>query len=252
MGPTRAAGIFSPLIQPPERRHSWGFWPSVSFLLSRWIPRRGLCTPPPEGAPRCFSRLTPARVPRRSWVIRGSGSLPLALWTLVPMVPSMPQSIIVGDGGTGSDHLATIDKATGAATVIGPLGDCSTPPCTIEGIEAFAFDKSGTLWGAHIARGAAGPRLGFIRLTPQPAPPPSWCRFLTCPETRRLAVSSASSSLATGPPMPERQPLSFRQPMGACSSPSTLQPASLVPSGQWVQREEVVQAPWRSGVVALR
>ncbi len=64
---------------------------------------------------------------------------------------------IVGDGGTGSDHLATINKATGAATVIGPFGAC--PPsglCTIEGMEGIAFDASGTLWGAHSARGAAG------------------------------------------------------------------------------------------------
>ena len=31
---------------------------------------------------------------------------------------------IAGDGGTGSDHLATIDTVTGAATVIGPFGTC--------------------------------------------------------------------------------------------------------------------------------
>ena len=67
---------------------------------------------------------------------------------------------IVGAGGTGSDHLAVIDKATGAATVIGPFGVCSSFPfgsCTIEGMEAIAFDKAGLLWGAHSARGAAGP-----------------------------------------------------------------------------------------------
>lgn len=71
---------------------------------------------------------------------------------------------IAGDGGTGSDHLATIDQATGAATVIGPFGTCIgvTIPtfgggsCTIEGIEAIAFDTAGTLWGALSARGAAG------------------------------------------------------------------------------------------------
>ena len=62
---------------------------------------------------------------------------------------------IVGDGGTGSDHLATIDKATGAATVVGPFGFCGDG-CTIEGMEAIAFDASGTLWGALSARGAAG------------------------------------------------------------------------------------------------
>jgi len=31
---------------------------------------------------------------------------------------------IAGDGGTGSDHLAIINKTTGAATVIGPFGTC--------------------------------------------------------------------------------------------------------------------------------
>ena len=71
---------------------------------------------------------------------------------------------IAGAGGTGSDHLATISKITGAATIIGPFGTCTgvTVPssgggaCTIEGIEGIAFDASGTLWGAHSARGAAG------------------------------------------------------------------------------------------------
>ena len=64
---------------------------------------------------------------------------------------------IVGLGGTGADHLATIDKATGAATVIGPFGSCTGSSCTIEGIEGIAFDASGTLWGSHSARGAGGP-----------------------------------------------------------------------------------------------
>ena len=61
---------------------------------------------------------------------------------------------IVGDGGTGSDHLATINKTTGVATVIGPFGTC--PPaelCTIEGMEAIAFNSAGTLYGAVSARG---------------------------------------------------------------------------------------------------
>ena len=75
---------------------------------------------------------------------------------------------IVGDGGTGSDHLATIDTATGAATVIGPFGTCSNlpfPSCTIEGMEAIAFDRFGTLWGALNTRGAAGqPGLYTINL----------------------------------------------------------------------------------------
>ncbi len=71
---------------------------------------------------------------------------------------------IAGDGGTGSDHLATIDKTTGAATIIGPFGLCtgvSVPSsgsgsCTIEGMEGIAFDASGNLWGSLSARGAAG------------------------------------------------------------------------------------------------
>lgn len=50
---------------------------------------------------------------------------------------------LAGDGGTGSDHLAIVDKNTGAATVVGPFGSCtgvSIPTqgngsCTIEGAE---------------------------------------------------------------------------------------------------------------------
>ena len=59
---------------------------------------------------------------------------------------------IVGAGGTGSDHLATIDTATGAATVIGPFGTCNGS-CTIEGMEGIAFDASGTLLGSLSVRG---------------------------------------------------------------------------------------------------
>ena len=73
---------------------------------------------------------------------------------------------IAGDGGTGSDHLAILNINNGQATIIGPFGACQgVPPipvggsgsCTIEGIEGIAFDASGTLWGVHTARGAAGP-----------------------------------------------------------------------------------------------
>ena len=66
---------------------------------------------------------------------------------------------IVGAGGTGSDHLASIDPATGIATIIGPFGACTGGPgrsCTIEGIEGIAFDPSGPLLGSLSARGAAG------------------------------------------------------------------------------------------------
>jgi len=63
---------------------------------------------------------------------------------------------IAGDGGTGSDNLATIDTGTGAATVIGPYGTCTgvvVPSigggsCTLEGMDAIAFAPDGTLYGA--------------------------------------------------------------------------------------------------------
>jgi hypothetical protein len=77
---------------------------------------------------------------------------------------------IAGDGGTGSDHLATIDTATGLATVIGPFGVCMgvTVPsegdgsCTIEGMEAIAFAPDGTLYGAVNPRGTGMPGLYTI------------------------------------------------------------------------------------------
>src|SRR5262249_52056278 len=80
---------------------------------------------------------------------------------------------IAGDSGTGADHLAILDKVTGKATVIGPFGTCTgvTIPsagggsCTIEGMEAIAFDASGTLWGAlsrPAGRGAGVPGLYTI------------------------------------------------------------------------------------------
>jgi hypothetical protein len=64
---------------------------------------------------------------------------------------------IVGNGGTGSDNLATIDKMTGQATLIGPFdGLCVQSPCKIEGIEAITFDPAGNLLGALRERAAAG------------------------------------------------------------------------------------------------
>ena len=71
-----------------------------------------------------------------------------------------------GITGTGSDHLVTVNKANGVATVVGPFGVCagvSIPnpggangSCTIEGMEAIAFDSAGTLWGVENVRGDAG------------------------------------------------------------------------------------------------
>jgi hypothetical protein len=60
-----------------------------------------------------------------------------------------------GDVGVGSDTLATIDKTTGKATVIGPFGMCVQSFCAIEGMEAIAFDTAGTLWGAVNLRGSS-------------------------------------------------------------------------------------------------
>jgi len=63
---------------------------------------------------------------------------------------------IVGEGGTGSDHLAILNTDNGQATIIGPFGACAFS-CSVEGIEGIAFDTAGTLWGAQTARGSAGP-----------------------------------------------------------------------------------------------
>lgn len=79
---------------------------------------------------------------------------------------------IAGAGGTGADHLAIINKATGAATVVGPFGACTgvTIPsagegsCTIEGIEGIAFDAAGTLWGSHRTDTTGAP--GLYRINP--------------------------------------------------------------------------------------
>jgi hypothetical protein len=74
---------------------------------------------------------------------------------------------IVGAAGTGTDHLAIIDKATGAAAVVGSFGTCTgvtipstgTGSCTIEGMEGIAFDATGTLWGSHRVGAAGAPGL---------------------------------------------------------------------------------------------
>jgi hypothetical protein len=63
---------------------------------------------------------------------------------------------IVADGGSGGDHLAIIDTATGNATIIGSFGNCTgvvipsegDGSCTLDGIEAIAFDNSGNLWAS--------------------------------------------------------------------------------------------------------
>jgi len=77
---------------------------------------------------------------------------------------------IVGGAGTGADHLAIINTATGAATVVGPYGSCTgvTIPstaegsCTIEGMAGIAFDAAGNLWGSHRVAAAGAP--GIYRI----------------------------------------------------------------------------------------
>jgi hypothetical protein len=73
---------------------------------------------------------------------------------------------IIGDGGSGSDHLAVINKATGLATVIGPFGTIIGGLPTLEGIEAIAFSPSGILYGASTSRGAAGPASTLFIIDP--------------------------------------------------------------------------------------
>jgi hypothetical protein len=76
---------------------------------------------------------------------------------------------ILGDGGTGADNLATIDKTTGKAIIIGPFdGSCTQSPCEIEGMEALAFDTAGNLFGALSERGAGGTP-GLYKINPATA-----------------------------------------------------------------------------------
>jgi hypothetical protein len=74
---------------------------------------------------------------------------------------------LAGGTGTGSDYLVTVNTSTGAATVVGSFGTCTgvtipapggggTGSCTIEGIEAIAFDSSDQLWGIENVRGTSG------------------------------------------------------------------------------------------------
>jgi hypothetical protein len=77
---------------------------------------------------------------------------------------------IAGGAGTGADHLAIINKTTGAATVVGSFGSCTgvTIPstglgsCTIEGMAGIAFDAAGNLWGSHRVGAAGAP--GIYRI----------------------------------------------------------------------------------------
>jgi hypothetical protein len=73
---------------------------------------------------------------------------------------------IIGDGGSGSDHLATIDKVTGLVTLIGPFGNVTGGSPDIDGIEAIAFSPAGALYGASTKRGAAGPDSKLFMINP--------------------------------------------------------------------------------------
>jgi PEP-CTERM motif len=81
---------------------------------------------------------------------------------------------LVGDGGSGSDHLATIDTSTGAATVIGSFGSCTGVAiptdgggsCAIDGMEAIAFDGSGALWGALRTSATSAGAAGLYQIDP--------------------------------------------------------------------------------------
>jgi len=64
-----------------------------------------------------------------------------------------------GPAGSGADHLAIVDKKTGAMSIVGAFGACGADACTLEGLDAIAFDAAGVLWGARGATpgtGAAG------------------------------------------------------------------------------------------------
>jgi hypothetical protein len=63
---------------------------------------------------------------------------------------------LLGGAGSGADHLAILSPFFPATTVVGPFGHCAGSGCTIEGMEALAFDPSGQLWGAVSAHGTAG------------------------------------------------------------------------------------------------
>ncbi|HEY5565099.1 MAG TPA: S8 family serine peptidase, partial [Rhodothermia bacterium] len=65
-------------------------------------------------------------------------------------------SVKVGtSGGPGADYLATINTASGAATLIGSFGACAAS-CSIAGMGAIAFDPGGVLYGALHGRAQNG------------------------------------------------------------------------------------------------
>jgi hypothetical protein len=85
---------------------------------------------------------------------------------------------LAGGTGTGSDYLVTVATGGGAASVVGPFGTCTgvtipvpdpahggpTGSCTIEGMEAIAFDSSGQLWGIENVRGTGPAAVGLYKI----------------------------------------------------------------------------------------
>ena len=58
-------------------------------------------------------------------------------------------------GAPGANYLATIDPVTGTAALIGSFGSCGVN-CSIEGMEAIAFDSEDILYGALHERAQTG------------------------------------------------------------------------------------------------
>jgi len=72
---------------------------------------------------------------------------------------------IVTGPASGGDHLGTINTQTGVATVIGPFGNCPDT-CTLDGIEAIAFDAQGNLWGSLRTSGGGSGTPGLYSIDP--------------------------------------------------------------------------------------
>lgn len=102
---------------------------------------------------------------------------------------------LAADGGSGSDHLAIIDPLTGIATVVGPFGSCmgvSIPSnamgtCSLDGMEAIAFDAQGNLYGSLRQSDFSSGTPGL---------------YLIDPDTGTAAFLTAITHINTGIPVP--------------------------------------------------
>ncbi|MBI3894603.1 MAG: hypothetical protein HY313_01595, partial [Acidobacteria bacterium] len=96
----------------------------------------------------------------------GLGSAPITSLDFAPDGTLFAAVNIAGGSGSesGGDHLVILSKTTATPTIIGPFGSCTgvviptsgEGSCSLEGIEAIAFDLSGNLWAARRARGSLG------------------------------------------------------------------------------------------------